>query len=84
MTATLDEIKEILLLMNKNIEAIHEKVTIICNKLDGEIFNECKKMSSHIDFVENVYNNMKHPLNYICDTITSMSDNKTICNDVQA
>ena len=42
---------------------------------------ECKKMSSHIDFVEAVYENMKNPLNYICGVINSDSNVKTICND---
>ena len=28
--------------------------------------SECKKMGGHIDFVEEVYDNVKHPLGYIC------------------
>lgn len=81
MTTTLDEIKEILLVMNKNIEKLNEKMDVMCSKLDGEVIDECKKMSSHISFVEGVYDSMKHPLNYICDTINGMSSDKQICND---
>ena len=36
MTTTLDEIKEILLVMNKNIEKLNEKMDVMCSKLDGE------------------------------------------------
>ena len=80
-TTTLDEIKELLIVLNKNIKINNDKLDIICKKLDVEIMDECKKMTSHIDFVEGIYENMKKPLNYICDTINSMSNNKQLCND---
>lgn len=81
MSTTLDEIKEMLIIINKNIEKNNEKLDIICKKLDGEIMEECKKMGSHIDFVEGVYDNIKKPLNYICDSINGMSNNGQICNN---
>jgi len=77
----LTEIKEMLSIMNKNIEKLNEKLDIISSKLDVEIIGECKKMSSHINFVESVYDSMKHPLNYICETINGISINNQICND---
>ena len=85
-SCTLDEIKEMLLMLNKNIEKMHDKLDILCNnsKLHEEVFSECKKMGSHIDFIESVYDNMKHPLNYLCGTINTISNNsnnKTICNE---
>ena len=86
-SCTLDEIKEILLVLNKNIEKMNDKLDILCNnsKLHEEVFSECKKMGSHIDFIESVYDNMKHPLNYLCGTINTISNNsnhnKTICNE---
>ena len=81
MSTTLDEIKEMLIILNKNIEKNNDKLDIICKKLDGEIMEECKKMASHIDFVEGIYDNIKTPLNYICDTIKGMSNNAQICNN---
>jgi hypothetical protein len=30
---------------------------------------DCKKMSNHIDFVENVYENIKTPFNYIMNKV---------------
>jgi hypothetical protein len=87
-SCTLDEIKEMLLMLNKNIEKMNDKLDILCNnsKLNEEVFSECKKMGSHIDFIESVYDNMKHPLNYLCGTINTISNNansnnKTICNE---
>ena len=32
---------------------------------------DCKKMSSHIDFIDGVYENVKAPMNYICDTMNN-------------
>lgn len=81
MSTTLDEIKEMLVKLQKNVEENNEKLDMISKKMDGDIMEECKKMSSHIDFVENVYENMKNPLNYICGVINSGPNVKTICND---
>ena len=39
----LTEIKELLLIMNKNIENLNEKLDIMSSKLDGEVIGECKK-----------------------------------------
>lgn len=86
-SCTLDEIKEMLVVLNKNIEKMNDKLDILCSnsKLNEEVFSECKKMGSHIDFIESVYDNMKHPLNYLCGTINTISNNsnsnKTICNE---
>ena len=32
---------------------------------------DCKKMSSHIDFIDGVYENVKAPMNYICNTMNN-------------
>ena len=49
---------------------------------DFEILNElepqCKKMSEHIDFVENVYDIVRTPFSYILGTYSSNSQNKLI------
>ena len=78
MSTSLDditELKKLLLIldekinnMNDKIEKMNDKLDIICinNKLHEEVFSECKKMSYHIDFVESFYDNMYHPLNYLC------------------
>jgi hypothetical protein len=48
---------------------LHKKVDNLQAKMDEEMVPECKKMGTHIDFVENVYDNVKHPLGYICNRV---------------
>tara|TARA_Y100000768_G_scaffold206226_1_gene155419 strand:+ start:11048 stop:11509 length:462 start_codon:yes stop_codon:yes gene_type:complete len=62
----LDKLSENIILMNKKLDKIYDKI-------DNDLTKECKKMGSHIDFVENVYENVKHPLGYICNKIKSFS-----------
>lgn len=84
MATSLDEIKEIkemLTIMNKNIERNNQLLHIISSKMDKEVIEECKKMGSHINFVQEVYENVKHPLNYICDIINFNSNFKQINDD---
>tara|TARA_B100000575_G_scaffold276965_1_gene262862 strand:- start:578 stop:829 length:252 start_codon:yes stop_codon:yes gene_type:complete len=65
--------------INKKLEDIEDKIIILENKVDGELIKECKKMGSHIDFVETVYDNVKHPLGYINNKIKYIigKDNST-------
>lgn len=88
----LDEIKELLISLHNNIEKQSERINILESsvkqlneKIDDEIMQECKKMGSHIDFVENVYDNVKHPLGYICKKIqylTGSSDTQYTLTDL--
>lgn len=41
--------------------AIEQTQNIILDKLD-KLTNICSKMNTHIDFVENVYDSIRHPL----------------------
>jgi pyridoxal biosynthesis lyase PdxS len=81
-STTIEDLKEMLVILNKNIQQVNEKVDIISKKLDEEIYNECKKMGSHIDFIEQVYDSMKYPLNYLCNTINNISNNNQICDEI--
>ena len=36
-----------------------------------EVSEACLKMSKHIDFVENTYDNVKKPFHYIIDKVNS-------------
>jgi hypothetical protein len=51
------------------LEHLDEKVSNIDYKIDNQIKNDCKKMSEHIDFIENVYENVKNPLGFICNKL---------------
>ena len=92
-TATsLDDIKDMIIILHKTIETINDKIEVINKKLDEnteliykkideDISDECKKMGSHIDFIEGVYDKMKYPLNYLCNTVNSISNNNQICDN---
>ena len=62
-------------ILEKRIENLENKFDNLDNKLnkilklleDNSI--DCKKMSSHIDFIDNIYENIKAPMNLICDSI---------------
>ena len=71
----MEAIKHLLITLNDKIESLEEKVDNLNKKIDGEVLEECKKMGSHIDFVENVYDNVKHPLGYICKKIKYITGN---------
>ena len=78
------EIKTLLLHLTSNLDVLSQKIADIdrkCDQLtekfDGEVLHECKKMGSHIDFVENVYDNVKHPLTFICNKVKHLSIGET-------
>lgn len=68
-----NNIYTILLTLNNKVDLIMNKLEMLERKLDTDIVKECKKMGSHIDFVEEVYDNVKHPLGYICKKITYLT-----------
>lgn len=57
--------------INKKIEELDTKVDKILNILKKDVSVNTKKMSDHINFVENVYENVKYPLGFICNTVTN-------------
>ena len=63
--------------LESKMNEIDLKLGTILELLQTEIRPNCKKMSSHIDFVDNVYENVKNPLGYICSKVTKLSDNET-------
>ena len=71
----------------KKIETMERKIDNLAEKIDGEVLEECKKMGGHIDFVEEVYDNVKHPLGYICKKIgylTGSSEERYTLTDLQS
>ena len=59
------------------------KLNTILDLLEKDVQPNCKKMSSHIDFVDNVYSNVKSPLNYICNKIKFLQNNNNSNNLIQ-
>jgi hypothetical protein len=52
------------------------KLNKILELLESDVQPNCKKMSSHIDFVDGVYETVKSPLGYICSKVSVQSGNK--------
>tara|TARA_B100001287_G_scaffold275319_1_gene282632 strand:+ start:1466 stop:1774 length:309 start_codon:yes stop_codon:yes gene_type:complete len=69
----MEAIKHLLITLNDKVECLEGKIENLNDKVDEEVLEECKKMGSHIDFVENVYDNVKHPLGYICKKIKGLT-----------
>ena len=64
-------------ILEQKVNILDNKLNNIDNKLDKILelleknSKDCEKMSSHIDFIDNVYENVKAPMNYICDTMNT-------------
>jgi tRNA 2-selenouridine synthase SelU len=60
---------------------LENRLKIIEQKLDRllELMeNDCKKMSDHIDFVENIYDKVKTPFNYVMNSVSTILYNDTM------
>ena len=51
------------------------KLNKILELLENDVAPNCNKMSSHIDFIDNVYDNVKNPLGFICSRVSKLSSN---------
>ena len=71
------ESKEKLNDLESKMNEIDLKLVTILELLQTEIRPNCKKMSSHIDFVDNVYENVKNPLGFICNKVGKLSGEET-------
>ena len=61
--------------INNKIEIIENKLDNLSLKIDEEVLEECQKMGGHIDFIEEVYDNVKYPLGYICKRVKNLIGN---------
>ena len=55
--------------IKSQLEIINEKLDKIILKIDNDVTGECKKMGDHIDFIENIYSNVKKPLGFVCSKL---------------
>lgn len=65
------EVENRILELEKQYSRIEEKLDLIISIFDDKVSKNCEKMSGHIDFVENVYENVKNPLGFICNKVGS-------------
>jgi hypothetical protein len=57
--------------LEKKVISLEKKIDILINIL-GDVKEDTGKMSSHIDFIDNVYAKVKTPMYWICDKINSI------------
>ena len=55
-------------------ERMEQKMDKILELLE----KDCKKMTDHIDFVENVYDNVKSPFYYLMDKVNLLSNTRLL------
>jgi|TARA_B110000858_G_C17535780_1_gene351287 archaellum component FlaC len=70
------QILDYLVKINSRLDNIENELKNIKGKINDELVDECKKMSNHIDFIDNVYDNVKNPLGYICNKLNFLSGEK--------
>lgn len=61
--------------IESRLNKIEEKIDNINYKLDNDIINNCEKMGSHVDFVENIYEKVRYPLQYISNKLSGTNNN---------
>mgnify|MGYP000073549358 FL=1 len=64
--------------INERVIRIEKKLDLILKLLENDIKPNCTKMGSHIDFVEDVYDNVKNPLGFICNKVNYLSGNDDV------
>ena len=52
------------------------KLNKILELLENDVAPNCNKMSTHIDFVDKVYDTVKSPLNFMCNKVNVLSGNE--------
>lgn len=75
LTERTDNIKLNLDNANTKLNILEKKIDELTDYINDDLVVECKKMGNHIDFIEHVYDNVKHPLGYICKKIKYITGN---------
>jgi uncharacterized protein YydD (DUF2326 family) len=63
--------------LQQSVNDLHSKVDKMIEMLQVDIKEDCQKMAEHIDFIENVYDNVKNPLGYLCNTVKKFTGGNT-------
>ena len=62
--------------IESKVDSLHEIVDDLMDEA-SENKEYCEKMSKHIDFVDNVYDNVRHPLNFIVNKVNYLRGKET-------
>jgi len=71
------EIKSKLSSLEEKINDLDDKLSDILILLERDVKPNCNKMSSHIDFVDNVYDTVKNPLGFFCSKVGKLSGDES-------
>tara|TARA_B100000902_G_C27084347_1_gene800525 strand:- start:321 stop:563 length:243 start_codon:yes stop_codon:yes gene_type:complete len=71
------EIKSKLNSLEYKLIDLEVKLNKIIELIENDVAPNCNKMSNHIDFVDNVYDNVKNPLGFICSKVSKLSGNES-------
>jgi len=69
----MDEDENIIIQKIIELEKRCERMETKMDKILELLEKDCKKMTDHIDFIENVYDNVKSPFYYLMDKVNSVS-----------
>lgn len=69
-----NDILEKIVILESRCERMEQKLDKILELLE----KDCKKMTDHIDFIENVYDNVKSPFYYLMDKVNLLSANRML------
>ena len=64
-------------LIEKKIDNIDQKLTDLIILMNDNK-RDCEKMSTHIDFIDSVYDNLKAPIDFVCNRINNRINNNLI------
>ena len=69
------------LYLDNKLNLIEKKIDKITEILENSVDLNCKKMSQHINFIENIYQHVRFPLFYICSFVNHLiSADDTVIN----
>ena len=68
--------------LTERVEKLEQKLDVLIQKLDS-VKDGTDKMSTHIDFINNIYTHIRHPLFWICDRVNYMRGYNLTCTEKQ-
>ena len=63
--------------LEKKIDNIDQKLTDLIILMNDNK-RDCEKMSSHIDFIDSVYEKLKTPIDFVCNRINNTINNNLL------
>ena len=65
--------------LEKKIDTINQQLVDILILLNDNK-KDCEKMSSHIDFIDSVYDRLKMPIDFVCSRVNMITNSESMFN----